>query len=66
MEENWKVKIITEKQKNKLIIEIDELKEILKTQISNAGINNKETIEISQKLDELIIKHIKDIIENEN
>lgn len=41
-----------------LVCKIEELKNILSIQISKVGINNDKTIELSQKLDELIIKYI--------
>lgn len=56
MEESKKV-IINENKSN-YIKEIEELKEILKTLISKVGVEDKEVLEISQKLDELIVKYI--------
>ncbi|NMA48264.1 MAG: aspartyl-phosphate phosphatase Spo0E family protein [Tissierellia bacterium] len=46
--------------KTKRIIykKIEELKEILKTQITKTGIESKEVLEISQKLDELIVEYM--------
>lgn len=58
-EENKKVNF-TKGQRNKLVNEIEELKKILNAQISKTGITNKETIETSQNLDELIIKYIQE------